>query len=147
MLDADLAQLYGVPTKAFNQAVHRNIQRFPDDFMFALTKEELASLRSHFVTSSWGGPRYLPNAFTEHGVAMLSAVLRSDRAVQTSIAIVRAFIRMRELIAANKDLAARVEKLEADQRQIGSIIDVLVEEIETMKLPPPSPKRKIGFDL
>jgi len=150
MLDADLAALYHVSTKVFNQAVRRNIDRFPADFMFQLSKEEASALRSQIVTLEKGKgryPKYAPLAFTEHGVAMLSAVLRSPRAVQTSIAIVRAFVHLREMIAANKDLAQRVEKLETGQRQVASIIDVLVDEIEHMKRLPPPSKRKIGFDL
>ena len=150
MLDFDLAELYHVETKVFNQVIKRNIESFPEDFMFRLTKEEWRLLRSQIVTLEKGKgryPKYAPLAFTEHGVAMLSAVLRSPRAVQTSIAIVRAFVHLREMIAANKDLAQRVEKLETGQRQVASIIDVLVDEIEHMKRLPPPSKRKIGFDL
>ena len=154
MLDADLATLYQVSTRTFNQAVKRNSARFPADFMFQLSEKETENLRSQSVTSSWGGRRYRPYAFTEHGVAMLSAVLRSGRAVETSVMIVRAFIALREMIAANKDLAARVEKLESSHRQTASIIDVLVDEIENvahdvreMKTLPPPSKRKIGFGL
>jgi len=147
MLDNDLAALYGVSTGALNQAVRRNLDRFPQDFMFTLTKEEAGNLKSQTVISSWGGRRKPPFAFTEHGVAMLSAVLRSERAVAMSIAIIRAFVRLREMLVANKDLAARVEKLERGQGQISSIIEVLVNEIEHMKALPPPNKRKIGFDL
>jgi phage regulator Rha-like protein len=120
MLDADLAALYEVSTKAFNQAVKRNRDRFPEYFAFLLTRQEVASLRSQFVTSNVGrgGRRYRPYAFTEHGVAMLSAVLRSRRAVQMSVAIIDAFIRLREIIASNKELAARMERLEAGQSQL-----------------------------
>jgi ORF6N domain len=147
MLDSDLAALYRVPTKAFNQAVLRNIGRFPSDYMFMLTRQEVINLRSQIVTSIWGGRRHLPRAFTELGVAMLTSVLKSDRAIQMNIAIMRTFVRLREMIAANKDLAARVEKLETGQRQIYSIIEVLVDEIDDMKRLPPPSKRKIGFDL
>jgi phage regulator Rha-like protein len=156
MLDADLAALYGVQTKVLNQAVKRNSARFPEDFMFVLTPQEVARLRSQIVTSNSGsgGRRYLPYAFTEHGVVMLSAVLNSQRAVEMSIQVVRAFIRMRELIAANKDIAARVEKLERGHDRTASVIEVLVEDIDRlahevrqMKALPESPKRKIGFDL
>src|ERR1022692_136834 len=101
MLDRDLADLYEVPTGALNQAVRRNVERFPDDFMFRLTEQEAENLKSQSVTSSWGGRRKLPSAFTEHGVAMLSAVLHSDRAIQTSIAIMRAFVRLRQIIEHN----------------------------------------------
>jgi hypothetical protein len=141
MLDSDLAALYGAETKMLNRSVARNHDRFPEHFMFQLTKEEAASLRFQTGTSKEGrgGRRYLPYVFTEHGVVMLSAVLTSARAVQMSIMVVQAFVRLREMIAANKDLAIRVEKLESGHRQISSIIEVLVDEIDHMrKLPPPS---------
>jgi hypothetical protein len=148
MLDTDLAELYRVATKALNQAVKRNHARFPGDFMFRLTREEAESLRSQFVTLDKGRGRYskyAPLSFSEHGVAMLSAVLNSQRAVQMSILIVRAFVKMRELLASHKDLAARVEKLEAAQKKHGSIIGILAEEIDEMKRLPEPPKRRIGF--
>jgi len=146
MLDADLSELYHVATKALNQQVHRNLGRFPGDFMFQLTPDETANLRSQFVTSSWGGRRKPPYAFTEHGVAMLSSVLKSGRAVQMSILIIRAFVRMRELLASHKSLAARVEKLETSQKRHASVINILAEEIEDLKRPPAEPpKRRIGF--
>jgi hypothetical protein len=114
-----------------------------------LSREESASLTSKFAISKnrRGGRRKLPFAFTEHGVVMLSAVLNSGLAVQMSIMVVKAFVRLREMIAANRDLAERVGKLETKQRNIGSIIEVLVDEIDRMKPPPPPSKRKIGFDL
>lgn len=118
--------------------------------MFQLSKEEAAALRSQIVTIEKGRgkyPKYAPHVFTEHGVAMLAGVLRSKRAVAMSIAIIRAFVHLREMIAANKDLAIRVEKLETNQRQVSSIIEVLVDEIEHMKKLPVPPRRKIGFDL
>jgi phage regulator Rha-like protein len=147
MLDTDLAEIYKVATKVLNQAIKRNQARFPGDFMFQLTHEEAESLRSQFVTSNRGrgGRRYQPYAFTEHGVAMLSAVLNSQRAVQMSILIVRAFVKMRELLASHKDLAARVEKLETAQQEHGSIIGILAEEIDEMKRLPEPPARRIGF--
>ncbi len=145
MLDTDLAELYQVPTKAFNQAVKRNLPRFPEDFMFQLTAAESATMRSHFVTASRRNVRFRPYAFTEHGVAMLSAILNSRRAVQMNILIIRAFIKMRELLAANKDLAARVEKLETTQNEQGSIIGILAEEIDDLKRQPEPPKRQYGF--
>jgi hypothetical protein len=115
--------------------------------MFQLNTEEAASLRSQIVTSNVGrgGRRYLPYVFTEHGVAMLSSVLNSDRAVQMNILIIRAFVQIRELLATNKDLAARMEKLEAGQQEHASIIGTLAEEIDQMKLLPEPPKRPIGF--
>lgn len=149
MLDADLAALYNVPTKALNQAVKRNLDRFPDDFMFRLTKEEIGLLnRSQFVTGSQKhrNPRLLPYVFTEHGVAMLSSVLNSARAVQMNILIIHAFVAMRELLATNKDFAARIEKLETSQQQHASVISLLADEIDKLKEPPPvPPRRRIGF--
>jgi hypothetical protein len=154
MLDSDLAALYEVPTKSLNLAVRRNQSRFPDDFMFQLTPEEVDRLRLQFETSKpgRGGRRYSPYAFTEPGVAMLSSVLRSERAVQMNIIIVRAFIRLRELVISNKDIAARVEKLERGHDRTASVIEVLVEDIDRLghevkhiKALPPVTKRKIGF--
>ena len=154
ILDTDLAALYQVETKVLNKAVRRNMDRFPQDFMFQLSIEEKESLRSQIVTSNVGrgGRRYLPYAFTEHGVAMLSSVLKSQRAVQMSIFIARAFVRLREMIATNKDLAARVEKLERGHDRAASVIEVLVEDIDRlagevnrMKALPSVPKRRIGF--
>jgi phage regulator Rha-like protein len=113
ILDADLAALYGVETKQLIRAVKRNLPRFPDDFMFQLNEEESENLRFHFGTSSqWGGRRYSPYAFTEQGVAMLSCVLRSKRAVQVNIEIMRAFVRLRQILASNKELAKRLDELE-----------------------------------
>jgi len=145
MLDADLAVLYGVPTKQLNLAVQRNSKRFPEDFMFKLTLQEVKNLRFQIETSSWGGSRYTPYAFTEQGVAMLSSVLRSERAVQMNIMIIRAFVQLRNLLASNKDLAARMEKLEARQERHGSIIEILAEEISALKAPPLPAKRRIGY--
>ena len=149
MLDSNLAALYQVETKAFNQAVRRNLSRFPEDFMFQLTEKEAATLRSQFVTLEKGRghySKYAPLAFTEHGVTMLSAVLNSQRAVQMSIVIVRAFVKLREMLASHKDLATRMEKLEATQKRHTSVITLLAEEIDKMKrLPPEPPKGRIGF--
>ncbi len=147
MLDAGLAELYQVTTGNLNLAVRRNVERFPEDFMFQLTKEEHTALLLQIARAKTGrgGRQTPPYAFTEHGVAMLSAVLNSERAVQMSILIVRAFVKMRELLASHKDLAARVEKLEGAQKKHGSIIAVLAEEIDEMKRLPEAPKRRIGF--
>ena len=112
MFDKDLAALYGIPTKKFNQQVKRNIKRFPSDFMFRLDRSELDNLRSQFVTSSWGGRRYLPYVFTELGVAMLSSVLNSDRAIEVNIQIMRVFTQLREIMISHKDLARKIEDLE-----------------------------------
>jgi ORF6N domain len=120
MLDADLAALYQVPTKALNQAFRRNLERFPEDFAFQLSKNDLENWRSQIVTSNSSakmGLRRPPYAFTQEGIAMLSSVLRSERAVQMNIAIMRAFVRMRELMATHKDIAARVERLERGQER------------------------------
>src|ERR1700691_817458 len=130
MLDRDLAYLYGVPAIALRQQVRRNKERFPDDFMLHLTKGEAENLVSQSVIPSrrsFGGS--LPFAFTQEGVAMLSSVLRSKRAVQMNIDIMRAFVRSREVIASHKDLAARIEKLESGHKQHASIINILAQEI------------------
>jgi len=146
MLDADLAELYQVPTKRVNEQVQRNRGRFPKDFMFRLSAAEARNLRSQIATSSWGGRRNLPFAFTEHGVAMLSAVLASERAVKMSVVIIRAFVRMRELLANHKELALRVQRIEDVQHRQMSVITILADEIEELKLvPAPAPKRRIGF--
>jgi len=139
MFDADLAALYGVETRALVQAVKRNAERFPQDFMFQLTDKEAEHLRSQFVTSSWGGRRYNPYAFTEHGVAMLSSVLRSTRAVEVNITIVRTFVRLRRILATNEDLARKVAQ---HDRQIA----VLFDQVKHLLEPPPAPKKPpIGF--
>lgn len=155
ILDSDLAALYEVPTKALNQSVRRNLDRFPEDFAFQLTKPELENWKSQIVTSNPASKMALrkpPYAFTQEGVAMLAGILRSPRAVQTSIYIVRAFIRMRELIAANHELADRVERLERGQDHVTSAIEVLVadidrlvHEVEYMQALPEPKQRPIGF--
>lgn len=148
MLDADLSELYQVPTKRLNEAVKRNFSRFPEDFMFQLDADVAENLKSQIATSSFGhgGRRKLPHAFTEHGVAMLSSVMNSDRAVQMNILIIRAFIKMRDLLATHKDLATRMEKLESTQKHHGSAIAVVVDEIKKLKAAPVNPsKRRIGF--
>jgi hypothetical protein len=150
MLDADLAVLYGVPTKALLQAVRRNAERFPEDFMFELSGQELRDLRSQSVTSSWGGRRTTPCAFTEQGVAMLSSVLRTPRAIAVNIEVMRAFVRLREMFAANVELAKRLDELEAriDKRladQDQAIVEILQAIRRLMSPPASGPKRKIGF--
>jgi len=143
LLDADLAALYGVETKVLLQAVKRNHERFPDDFMFQLTTVEFNDLRSQLVTSSWGGRRYRPYAFTEQGVAMLSSVLRSPQAIAVNIEIMRAFVRLRELLASHKALAKRLEELEA---KTDTRFKQVFEAIRQLMLPPDPPKkRQIGF--
>src|ERR1700722_2674540 len=138
MLDSDLAKLYHVETKVFNQAVTRNRDRFPKDFMFQLTAEEAKGLRSQFVTlkedeKGRGQHRkYAPYAFTEHGVAMLSSVLRSKRAVNMNIVIVRAFVKLRQILASHTALARRIEKMEATQKDHAAILSIVVNDIETL---------------
>jgi hypothetical protein len=146
MLSADLAELYEVQVKVLNQAVKRNFNRFPVDFMFQINNKEFYNLKSQFVTSSWGGiRRALPYAFTEHGVAMLSAVLKSDRAVKMSILIVRAFIRLREILASNKDIVQKVKDLQRQQLHQGKKIDVIYAIVEKLIQTPTPPKKPIGF--
>jgi phage regulator Rha-like protein len=147
MLDSELAELYGVSTKVFNQAVKRNRDRFPRDFMFQATLAEANSLRSQIVTSNQGrgGRRYLPYAFTEQGVAMLSSVLTSKRAVQVNIAIMRAFVRFRELLSTHKELAHRMDDLEREQREQGAKIETVFHAIQDLLEPPPKKSRTIGF--
>lgn len=144
MLSPELAKLYGVAPKVLIQAVKRNIARFPADFMFQLDAAEFANLKSQIVTSSWGGVRTPPYAFTEQGVAMLSSVLRSERAVRVNIEIVRAFVRMRQLLAANADLARRLAALE---QKYDAQFKVVFDAIRDLMAPPPEePKRgKFGF--
>ena len=112
MFGQDLASLYGVQTKVLNRAVKRNTDRFPDDFMFALTSKEVTDLRCQIGTSNWGGRRYPPYAFTEHGILMLSSILNSERAVQVNIQIMRAFVKQREILSEHKDLKTRLDDLE-----------------------------------
>lgn len=143
LLDHDLAALYGVEPKVLNQAVKRNLVRFPDDFMFQLTAAEFENLRSQAVTSSLhGGRRYLPYAFTEHGVAMLSSVLRSERAVLVNIEVVRAFVRLRRLLATHQDLARKLVSLE---KRYDAQFRVVFDAIRDLMTPPTAPKRRIGF--
>jgi hypothetical protein len=144
MLDRDLAALYGVTTGALNQAVKRNPERFPDDFMFQLTEKEFENLKSQFVTSSWGGVRKLPFVFTEHGVLMLSSVLKSDRAIQVNIQIVRIFTRLRQLIATNREILAKVEQME---KKYDEQFKVVFEVMKRLLAEEEKPKRRIGFGV
>ena len=143
ILDADLAALYGVETKMLVRAVKRNINRFPIDFMFQLSKEEFDNLRFHFGTSSvWGGRRYPPYAFTEQGVAMLSSVLHSQRAVQVNIEIMRTFIRLRQMLASHVELA---RKLDALEKKYDAQFKQVFEAIRQLMAPPEPKRRPIGF--
>jgi ORF6N domain len=145
MLDADLAVLYRVTTSHLNRAVRRNRNRFPDDFMFQLNREEMDALRFHIGISksgSRGGRRYAPYAFTEQGVAMLSSVLRSERAVQVNIAIMRTFVRLREMLASNEGLRRKIEEME---RRYDARFQVVFAAIKEMLEAPQKPKRSIGF--
>ena len=143
MLDADLAELYGVETKVLIQAVKRNKDRFPEDFMFQLTKKQFDILRSQFVTSSqWGGRRYPPYAFTEQGVAMLSSVLRSPRAIRVNIEIMRAFVRLHQMLASNAELAQRIDELE---KKYDAQFKVVFDAIKQLMAPPGPLKRPLGF--
>jgi hypothetical protein len=134
MLDRDLSELYGVPTKALNQAVKRNLERFPQDFMFQLSVEESENVRSQIVTGSLShrDPRFVPYAFTEHGVAMLSSVLNSRRAVQMNIFIIRVFMKLREMLATNKGLARKIESLDATQKDHAALLSTIVKDIQSI---------------
>jgi len=143
ILDQDLAILYEVETKTLVQSVKRNLKRFPDDFMFQLTREEFDILRSQSVTSSWGGRRYSPYAFTEQGIAMLSGVLNSDRAVLVNIAIMRTFVQLRHMMSTHADLSQRLEELEKKYDAQFSVVFEAIREL--MKEPAKDNKRAIGF--
>lgn len=156
MLDSDLAALYRVPTKIFNQAVRRHKHRFPQDFMFQLNEREASVLRSQFVTLEKGRGRYSKYSalvFTEQGVAMLSSVLNSERAIEVNIAIMRAFVQLRKLLSSNKDIIAQIKILKAEQQYQRSDIKrifFIIEQLLTPRKPKPlplSPKRPIGFRI
>jgi hypothetical protein len=147
LTDQQLAELYQVPTKVLLQAVKRNRERFPNDFAFQLARQELAHLRSQIVTSKKGrgGRRYLPYAFTEQGVAMLSSMLRSKRAVQVNVAIMRAFVSLRRLLATNETLARKFAELERKLEGHDEAIKSLFDAIRELMQPPVKPRREIGF--
>lgn len=142
MFDSDLAELYGVQTRVLNQAVNRNKARFPDDFMFQLTAEEAESMRSQFVTASKRNIRFRPHVFTEHGAVMLASVLNSPTAVAASIQVVKAFVRLRNILAAHKDLARQIEQL---SQKTDSRFKAVFELLDKLLLPPAKPKTQIGF--
>ena len=148
LLDSDLAELYGVLTKNLNKAVQRNLDRFPQEFMFQLSPEEVESLRFQFGTSKKGrgGRRYLPYAFTQEGVAMLSSVLHSPRAVQANIQIMRAFIKLREMVATNELVRQKIEELERKYQKHDKQFKIVFETLRELLEPPKAPKKKpIGF--
>lgn len=142
MLDSDLAELYGVPTGRLNEQVKRNKERFPGDFMFQLTRQEMEILKSQFATSSWGGRRYQPLAFTEQGVAMLSSVLKSKRAIQINVHIMRVFTELREMLLTHRDLR---EKIEAMESKYDKRFRVVFEAIRRLVDEKDEPVGKIGF--
>ena len=146
MLDYDLARLYNVSIKRLNEQVKRNKKRFPEDFMFQLTKDEALSLRSQIATLKRGEHRkYLPYVFTEQGVAMLSSVLNSERAIQVNIAIMRAFVKIRQILSTNKELAAKLSELEQRIEKHDTEIHAIFEAIRQLMTPPDKPRRSIGF--
>jgi len=145
MLDQDLADLYDVPTKRLNEQVKRNIGRFPSDFMFHLTDEEFENLRSQFATSSWGGRRVAPYAFTEHGVLMLSSVLNSERAISVNIQIMRIYTKMRELLMTNQEILLKLEQLERKVDGHDEDIQVIFAHLKQLLDPPQQPRPRIGF--
>lgn len=147
MLDFDLAALYGVLSGHLNRAVKRNIGRFPIDFMFQLGVEEAHNLKCQIGISSWGGRRSSPYAFTEQGVAMLSSVLKSERAVKVNIAIMRAFVKLREALETNRELARKFSELEKRVGKHDEKIDAILEAIRQLSAPPTKPRREIGFHV
>lgn len=142
MISRDLALLYGVEPRSLIQAVKRNPERFPQDFAFQLTNQEVANLKSQFVISSWGGARTNPYAFTEQGVAMLSSVLKSRQAIRVNVEIMRTFVRLRKLLSSHKDLARKLEELE---KKYDSQFGVVFDAIRRLMAPPEKKSRKIGF--
>jgi len=149
ILDADIAELYGVPVKVLNQQIKRNQKRFPQDFVFQLTAKEHEALRSQFVTSKKGrgGRRYTPYAFTEHGAIMAATVLNSERAVEMSVFVVRAFVRLREMLATNRRLAGKIDELENRLDTHDSTIQDLIDAIRELMTPEDPPRKSIGFQL
>jgi len=147
ILDVDLAQLYEVPTRVLKQAVRRNLHRFPGDFMFELSEDEIVSLRSQFVISKKGGTRYLPFAFTEQGVSMLSSVLNSEKAIEVNIAIMRAFVQMRKFLETNKELAEKIDELERTVSSHDEDILLIFETIKQLMHKKSQPMEPVGFKI
>ena len=149
ILDTALAELYGVPVKRLNQQVNRNRERFPSDFMFQLTSREFATLRLQFATANKnrGGRRSLPYAFNEHGAIMAATVLNSEKAVRMSVFVVRAFVRVRQVVAANREFAEKIKELEKHLETHDGTIQEIIDAIRKLINPPPNRRRKIGFAL
>ena len=147
MLDSDLAELYGVETKQLKRAVRRNIERFPDDFMFEMKKEELQNLRCQFGTSSWGGIRYIPMVFTEQGVAMLSSVLNSEIAIKVNIQIIRVFSRMREYLLTHKEILSKLEQLEKSISYHDESIEIIFNTLKELLKKPENTRTTIGYKV
>jgi len=147
MLDKDLAEMYGVEVKRLNQAIKRNATRFPEDFMFQIDAHEFQNLKSQFVTSSWGGTRKLPYAFTEQGVAMLSSVLNSETAIQVNIQIIRLFTKMKQLILDNKDLWMKIEKIEQHLIKNDEEIKTVFAYLKKLLIQENTPRTPIGFRI
>lgn len=145
MMDSELAEMYGVETSALNQAVKRNIDRFPEDFMFQISTDEWANLKSQFVTSSWGGRRTPPYVFTEQGVAMLSSVLKSQTAIQVNISIMRVFVKMRQWASSYEELSRRIEELSTIQGDQNEHIRNIYQIIEELVKPELTERKPIGF--
>jgi hypothetical protein len=149
MLDSDLAELYEVETKVLNQSVNRNIERFPPDFMFELTDDEWLNLKSQIVTSSWGGRRKLPKAFTEHGVLMLSSVLNSQRAIEVNIQIVRVFTRLRHIINSNTQIQLDIEKIKKELESQGKNMETIFNYLDELSKWLPNtanePRKRLGY--
>ena len=145
MLDSDLAELYGVETKQLKRQVRRNLIRFPKDFMFELSIQEIENLRSQIGTTSWGGSRYIPMVFTEQGVAMLSSVLNSDSAIEMNIHIIRIFTRLREMLLTHKDILLKLELLEKQVTKNNKEIQYIFEALKQLLTIPNEPRKKIGF--
>jgi phage regulator Rha-like protein len=145
MLDSDLAELYGVTTKRLNEQVRRNIDRFPQDFMFQLNEKETDDMRSQIATASKRNIRYLPYAFTEHGVIMVASVLNTRRAIEVSVYVVRVFVRLREMFAANKELARKLAELEHKVGEHDETISSLIAAIRQLMAEPAPSRREIGF--
>lgn len=145
MMDSKLAELYGVQTRVLNQAVKRNLERFPDDFMFQLTADEWENLKSQDVTSSWGGRRTLPYMFTEQGIAMLSSVLNSPIAIQVNISIMRVFVKMRQWAVSYKDLLHKIEELNQNQTEHSQHIQNIYKIMEELVRPAITERKPIGF--